>query len=161
MEKDIKVFCIFVFQQPKEKESTGRRIASFFNNLTPNSNKNAKKAGFTGIVTANRSESSSSSDHSNTELPPIDSKGRLTVSNSNSRSTTPSYVDVRASSRTTDKDRITKNLKSASQDKENKPLNNASKEVIAENIGAGAGSSRNHSDRVIYPVRTKTSDQLR
>ena len=153
------------FQQPKEKESTSRRIASFFNNLTPNSSssKNTKKAGFTGIVTTNGTESSSSSDVSNRELPPIDSKGRLTVTNSNSRSTTPSYAESRASSRRKDRDNInlSRLSKAGSQDKENKPQNNASKEIVLETAGAGTSTSRNQSDRVIYPVRTKTSDQLR
>lgn len=154
------------FQQPKEKESTSRRIASFFNNLTPNSssNKNAKKAGFTGVVTAKRSESSSSSDFSNnSELPPIDSKGRLTVANPNSRSTTPSYTESRlANSRNSERERINlSRLRSGRSDKENNPLVNGSEVVVAENAGAGTSSSRSQSDRVIYPVRTKTSDQLR
>lgn len=158
-ENDIKNLC-FSLQQPKEKESTGRRIASFFNSLTPNSSKSARKAGFTGLVNNNATESSRS-DLGSTELPPLDNKTRLTLSNGGSRSTTPSYADLRASSRNVDRDRLNshKSSKSASHDEENQTLLHT--EVVIENVGAGASTSRSQSDRVIYPVRTKTSEQLR
>ncbi|XP_060602267.1 probable E3 ubiquitin-protein ligase HECTD2 isoform X2 [Ruditapes philippinarum] len=154
--------------EQKEKGSNGRRglnsIANFFNNLTPNNSSKSKKKGFNNVVSTHSSESSSSSDMSNTELPPINSKSRLTVPNTASRSTTPSYaVDSRASSRNTmvsTSSKASKTSKGPSVSRQDIHLNIASRS--SANAGAGvSNSSPNQAERVIYPVRTKTSDQLR
>ena len=123
----------------------------FFHNLTPNNAK--KKKEFSNNLTASTSDVSGSSS-SNTGLPPIDNKGRLTASVSNSRSTTPSYVQdcSRSVSRATDKSSVSKSGQ--------KQTNN--KTVSAAGAGASSSSSTKLlSDKVIYPVRTKTSEQLR
>ena len=158
-------------QEQKEKGSNGRRglnsIANFFNNLTPNNSNKSKKKGFNNVVSNNSSESSSSSDMSNTELPPINSKSRLTVQNPSSRSTTPSYaLDSRASSRNTavsTSSKASKTSKGPSVSRQDIHLNITNKpNKSLANAGAGvSNSSPNSADRVIYPVRTKTSDQLR
>lgn len=155
--------------EPKEKGSSGRRgltsIANFFNNLTPNSNSNkSKKKGFNNVVPPQESESSSSSDLSNTELPPINNKGRLTVPNSSSRATTPSYAqDSRASSRNTavsSSSRLSKAAQGSSKQDVHLNLSSVSKSL--DTAGAGiSNTSHNQADKVIYPVRTKTAEQLR
>ncbi|XP_045190576.1 probable E3 ubiquitin-protein ligase HECTD2 isoform X2 [Mercenaria mercenaria] len=156
--------------EPKEKRSNGRRglnsIANFFNNLTPNNSNKSKKKGLNNVVSTQSSESSSSSDISNTELPPINNKSRLTVQNARSGSTTPSYgLDSRASSRNTvisTSSKASKTSKGTSVSRQDIHLNISSKPKSSDNAGAGVSStSQNQADRVIYPVRTKTSDQLR
>jgi len=122
-------------------------------------------------VTRSESELSGST----TELPPIDNRGRLTVPNTGSRSTTPSYADSRGSSRRSftnspNKTQAHVSLKTPSYGPPGERLGSVRgeevgvgrSEGVGENTSAGADvASMSHTDKVIYPVRTKTSEQLR
>ncbi|KAL4231209.1 putative E3 ubiquitin-protein ligase HTD2 [Mactra antiquata] len=152
----------------EKKEKEGRRglhsITNFINNLTSNNSKgNSSKSSKNDshpVVTGPSSESSSSSDiSSGTELPPIDNKGRLTVTSPNSRSTTPSYALDRASSRNTNKSVSSK--VSTNSHRHDVHLNIPGKNSSANEAGAGISYAQNKPDRVVYPVRTKTPDQIR
>ena len=149
--------CLFLFHF--QKESSGRRgFFNFFSNLTPNNNANKEPNGFSSVL----SGSDSSSDKSNNkspELPPIDSRGRLTASTTNSRSTTPLYAQEHVQS--------TSNMKNRKSAKSPKPAKGSHLSVSINgndmsSLSAGvAGTTPSSLDRVIYPVRTKNSSQLR
>ncbi|WAR21788.1 HECD2-like protein, partial [Mya arenaria] len=159
-------------QKRNENNRSGgiNSIANFFNTLAPgNSNKkkkNVQNNNFNGIVSGGSSENSNSDTSSNApELPPIDSKGRLTVPNASSRTTTPSYAESRTSSRRSQASSVAskssyKSVRLSSPERE-RHLSSRS-DMGGENTGAGVSvTTRPQSDKVIYPVRTKTSEQLR
>ena len=139
-----------------QKDSTGRRgFLNFFSNLTPGNNANKEPSGFS--VLSSSDSSSDKSSNKSPELPPIDSRGRLTAGSTNSRSTTPLYAQEHVQG--------TSSVKSHKNAKSPKPPKGGHMSVT---INGNDISALNHGvtspgyhDRVIYPVRTKNSSQLR
>lgn len=150
----------------REKEPSGRRglqsIASFFNNLTPSSNSNKEKNVYSNVVTGSDSSSDKSCNKS-PELPPIDSRGRLTAHSTNSRSTTPLYGQDRVPSSSNIKTNKSSKSSKTSDSKKGEHLNISMKGSDRSVLSPSSTVPRSPSapDRTIYPVRTKTSNQLR
>ncbi|XP_052227166.1 probable E3 ubiquitin-protein ligase HECTD2 isoform X2 [Dreissena polymorpha] len=150
----------------KQNEDAGssriNSIANFFNNLAPNSKSKSKNEHQKEIKQRSVSVHSSASDMSSgRELPPIDNKGRLTVPNVSSRDKTPSYASYsRTSSRKSD--RSERCGRTSSQEQERRASLFSDVDLTGESTGAGTSiTNLSQADKVIYPVRTKTIDQLR
>lgn len=142
-----------VRRNQKEKESTTRRgiqsIANFFNSLTPNYTSSKSKHGFTSLIKTPELDNSCTSDDRSTEFPPIDNQGRLTVLNA----TPANSLEVKSLSR---------NANVSPKPALSVLSSVGSRTDNLEKTGAGISHTSHCSDeRAVYPLRTKTSEQLR